>query len=164
MPDDVAKLKQQVRALSDGLHVIAEYLREAFPDSADPIFQKLMELELFNKHATPMRYHPESIESYVKVLREIQQYIFPEEEDLHFVTEWQIVLDRKTRPELLALRLWSKRQLHSNSDEFYRSVEEMLEVRARASLAYVLNNNHAETLATELLDAAAKSRQACDDS
>ena len=80
----------------------------------------------------------------------------------HFITRYGLHVSKDCRPELIAFRIWSKRQLCSNPEKWYMSVEEMLEENERLSPLFYLQAHHAESLAQMLLDAAQDSRNACD--
>lgn len=83
-------------------------------------------------------------------------------EEPHFVTRYGLHVSADCRPELISFRIWSKRQLRSNPEKWYLSVEEMLEEDEHLSPLFYLQPRHAETLARELLEVARKSREASD--
>ena len=85
-------------------------------------------------------------------------------EEPHFVTRYGLHVPKDCRPELIAFRIWSKRQLRSNPEKWYLSIEEMLEENEHSSPLFFLQASHAESLAQMLLDAARDSRNACDSS
>ena len=80
----------------------------------------------------------------------------------HFITATLLDLHGK-RPELIAFQIRSKRQLHSNPEKWYMSIEEMFELKEHPSPIYYLRADDAEKLARNLLEAAVESRQKIDD-
>ena len=80
-----------------------------------------------------------------------------------FVVETELNFS-ESRPELILFRIASKRQIGSNPDKFYMSVEEFLESEAAWSPLFVLKADAAVDLAKNLLNVAHDSQIASETS
>ena len=81
-----------------------------------------------------------------------------------FLIRAELSIPLPSRPELIAFRIYSKRQRDPNPQRWYTSVEEELEPQEISSPLYLLHPNAAEDLARNLLAITEDSRKASDSS
>ena len=78
-----------------------------------------------------------------------------------FVVEFEINVP-ESRPGLLAFRIRSKPQPHSNPQQWYKSVAEMMDDQEYESPVFVVKASYAVQVAQDLMEASRRSQDAYD--